>query len=83
MSVKVLEELGRLITNPDFNISSDSYETFKELLLYQRDNDEQFIHFINDNKEDVLKVFDSLEKENNYFAKRESLKTLYQVLKNQ
>eukprot|EP00347_Sterkiella_histriomuscorum_P000597 403375236 len=30
LSVKILEELSSLIANPDFSISSDSYETFKK-----------------------------------------------------
>lgn len=82
LSVKVLEELSTFITNPDFSISSDSYETLKDILLTQRDSDGNFIQFIAESKEEILSIFDSLQKENNYFAKRESLKTLYQLLKN-
>mmetsp|Transcript_35706 Transcript_35706/g.26523 ORF Transcript_35706/g.26523 Transcript_35706/m.26523 type:complete len:115 (+) Transcript_35706:269-613(+) len=38
-SLSVLEQLADLIGNPDFNISADSLETFKELLLNEREGD--------------------------------------------
>jgi len=42
----VIDQLAKLIINPDFNVSSDSFETFKELFLNERENDEQFDKFV-------------------------------------
>ena len=36
LHLDLLQKLTELITNPDFNISSDAYETFKEVFLSER-----------------------------------------------
>jgi Mo25-like len=36
LDLELLGKLVKLITNPDFNIQSDAYETFKEVLLFDR-----------------------------------------------
>jgi Mo25-like len=33
MNMEILNKLSKLISNPDFNIQSDSYETFKVLIM--------------------------------------------------
>jgi hypothetical protein len=75
-NIEVLQKLTTLITNPDFSIQSDSYETFKEVLLYDREGDTApFEGFLIANSEAIFKLFDQLEGDSNYFSKREGLKT--------
>ncbi|CDW83107.1 mo25-like protein 2 [Stylonychia lemnae] len=80
-NIETIKKLSQLVTTADFNISSDSFETFKELFLQKREGDEGFVKFLHENQEEILQVFDYLEQDENYFAKREGLKTLYQLLK--
>jgi hypothetical protein len=82
LSLDVLGRLVKLITNPDFNIQSDAYETFKEVLLYDRGEDANpmFEQFLIDNYSELFKLFDLLENDPNYFSKREGLKTQYMLL---
>ena len=50
------------------------------MFLNPRDNDFQFTDFVQTNHQAVFELFVYLESENNYFAKREGLKTQYMVL---
>ena len=80
-NIELLNKLALLITNPDFSIQSDSYETFKEALLFERDgSNTNFEDFLIMNSEGLFKIFDSLENDSNYFSKREGLKTQYMLL---
>ena len=80
-NMEVLQKLTTLITNADFSIQSDSYETFKEILLHDREGDTApFEGFLNSNSEGLFKLFDQLENDSNYFSKREGLKTQYMLL---
>ncbi len=45
-----------------------------------RENNEHIEKFLIENYVEVIKAFDFLENDENYFAKREGLKTLYEVL---
>ena len=80
-NMEVLQKLTTLITNADFSIQSDSYETFKEILLYDREGDTApFEGFLISNSEAIFKLFDQLEGDSNYFSKPEGLKTQYMLL---
>ena len=81
LNIELLEKLVKLITNPDFNIQSDAYETFKEILLFERLGDNPaFEQFLIDTHDALFKLFDTLEQDPNYFSKREGLKTQYMLL---
>lgn len=77
----MLTKLTQLITIQDFNIASDAYETFQEIFIVDRGaTDLAFADFMAANREGVLCLFDFLAADSNYFAKREGLKLLYQLL---
>jgi hypothetical protein len=81
LNLELLDRLVKLITNPDFNIQSDAYETFKEILLFERTGENPtFDAFIIENHTALFKLFDQLEQDPNYFSKREGLKTQYMLL---
>lgn len=82
LNLDIMGKLTHLITNPDFNIQSDAYETFKEVLLYDRSEEPYpvFDQFLLDNYVELFKLFDILENDPNYFSKREGLKTQYMLL---
>jgi len=80
LNLELLQNLTKLITNPDFNISSDAYETFKEIFILKRENDQLFETFVLTNKTAILDLFDILGHDSNYFAKREGLKSLYELV---
>lgn len=46
----------------------------------ERENDKAYLDFIHANYEAIFEMFDFLENETNYFAKREGLKTQYLLL---
>jgi Mo25-like len=74
--MQILDKLTTHIKNPDFNIQSDSYETFKEIFLFDREGDSTgFETFLTTSQEDIFKMFDVLEEDSNYFSMREGLKT--------
>jgi hypothetical protein len=50
LDVDVLLKIVKLITNPDFNISSDSFETFYEIVMGERENDTEFKTFMTSNE---------------------------------
>lgn len=82
LNLEILGKLTQLITNPDFNVQSDAYETFKEVLLYDRGEEPcpTFEQFLINNYVELFKLFDLLENDPNYFSKREGLKTQYMLL---
>ena len=49
-------------------------------MMLERDKDEAYNAFIKQHESDVLGLFDILAQDTNYFAKREGLKSLYQLL---
>jgi hypothetical protein len=50
------------------------------LFLNERENDQVFNSFVNKSVDDIFSIFEDLREEDNYFAKRLSLKTLYLTL---
>ena len=51
------------------------------MLLFEREGDDsEFLNFLYNNCEEVLKLFDILENDQNYFSKREGFKTEYMLL---
>jgi len=56
-NLDLIKKLVSLIVNPDFNISSDSFETFKELFLNERADDELFEKFVNQNELEIFEMF--------------------------
>ncbi len=52
----------------------------QEVFLFERPNDRAFEVFIESNSTEIFDLFATLEKDQNYFAKREGLKTLYMLL---
>ena len=60
--MEILKKLAALIINPDFNISSDAYETFKEIFLNEMPEQENaaFQAFLDSHSDDILQLFDYL-----------------------
>ncbi len=48
--------------------------------MIERENDLAFADFMKNNSDEILRLFDTLSADSNYFAKREGLKLLYQLL---
>ena len=53
---------------------------FKEIFILKRENDQLFETFVLTNKTAILDLFDILGHDSNYFAKREGLKSLYELV---
>jgi hypothetical protein len=50
------------------------------LFLNEREGDEFFDDFVDQNQQEIFGLFDQFQIEENYFAKRQGLKTLYMLL---
>ena len=81
-NVKVIVLLSEFVLNKTFDMSSEAYETLHTVLLPGRaEVEDQCATFLSANKEEIMaRVFMPMAKDDNYFAKREGLKTLHEVL---
>lgn len=80
-SLDSLRKLRDLVLISDFNVQSDALETMQELFL--QEHGPGWEHFLSENAEAVLEVFNDLEHadaDTNYFAVREAMKMQYQLL---
>ena len=70
-------EFFKFVTSPQFDVSSDSFTTFKDLLTKHKD---LVPGFLEENYDDFMKKYTELLTSGNYVTKRQSLKLLGELL---
>jgi len=76
-----LDKLIKLVEDPRFEISSEAFETFQNVLIHKKEGEKKEVfQFVKNNWQKFFDFYYSLLNYDNYLSQRSCLKTLYEFL---
>lgn len=83
LDVKIFQVLANYASNSVFDISSEALTVFIEILFSENKKVQREVsNFLNEYKAEMMEIFLDLFNQDNYLAKREGMKMLYDLLLN-